>query len=377
MTTPSTPDRRTRARRLLKEFLDRSDGSREEFEAWVLQHAELEDLLQAEYDGFELALAKVEAAVPGPEAAAAEREARASPAPRQAVFARPQFEEETRRHLQSRLGLALLIASAGLLVICLEMALVIDMNEGRGLVDAISTLAGSLKGAPLLVTTGAALGTFGLLRARRLSQRALSWVDGVFLQVSFALVWFPVAMVLVDEGMKTIVYPQRFAILLHIVFLRAILIPSTAWRTFLLSLPAPLVTLAVDVGLGIPDDASSAEQAELLRSTMIGHTLLFTSVVVAAIASKVNLSLRRRTWEATNLGLYELEERIGAGGMGEVYRATHSLLKRPTAIKFMNPAIASPANLQRFEQEVRLTARLTHPNIVLIYDYGYTAQGVF
>jgi serine/threonine-protein kinase len=77
-------------------------------------------------------------------------------------------------------------------------------------------------------------------------------------------------------------------------------------------------------------------------------------------------------------GPYRLKERLGAGGMGEVYEAEHTLLKRPCAIKFIRPdRDAEGVALARFEQEVRATARLTHWNTVEIYDYGHTGDGTF
>jgi serine/threonine-protein kinase len=61
--------------------------------------------------------------------------------------------------------------------------------------------------------------------------------------------------------------------------------------------------------------------------------------------------------------------------MGVVYRASHAMLRRPTAIKLL--ADGSDASLSRFEQEVHLLSSLNHPNIVTVYDYGRTAGGSF
>ncbi len=78
------------------------------------------------------------------------------------------------------------------------------------------------------------------------------------------------------------------------------------------------------------------------------------------------------------IGPYRLKEKLGAGGMGEIYEAEHRLLKRPCAIKFVIPENhADPAALARFEQEVLATASLTHWNTVEVFDFGHTDDGTF
>jgi serine/threonine-protein kinase len=88
--------------------------------------------------------------------------------------------------------------------------------------------------------------------------------------------------------------------------------------------------------------------------------------------------LRQQVAEARHLGQYRLLEQIGAGAMGEVYLAEHQLLKRTCALKLIRPErMRDPNSLARFEREVRLTAALSHPNTVEIYDYGWTTEGTY
>lgn len=106
--------------------------------------------------------------------------------------------------------------------------------------------------------------------------------------------------------------------------------------------------------------------------------MLVLAAATSTVGTHIINTLRTEAFEARQLGQYRLGERIGAGGMGEVYLAEHQLLKRPCAIKLIRPSsAANPKALARFEREVRATAHLSHWNTVEIYDYGRTDDGTF
>jgi serine/threonine protein kinase len=152
---------------------------------------------------------------------------------------------------------------------------------------------------------------------------------------------------------------------------RAGLLPSTARRTAISSFGTAII-----LALGV-----------LLLPATVGHGPLYyafasfrvqaVAAVVATLTSLTIYGLRRQVEEARRLGQYVLEEVIGQGGMGRVYRARHALLRRDTAINLLLPEQVGEAALLRFEHEVQATARLTHPSSVAVYDYGRTPEGVF
>ena len=80
----------------------------------------------------------------------------------------------------------------------------------------------------------------------------------------------------------------------------------------------------------------------------------------------------------TRLGPYEILSPLGAGGMGEVYKARDSKLKRDVAIKVLPASLAGDSDaLARFEREAHAVAALNHPNILSIHDFGNEAGVAF
>jgi hypothetical protein len=115
------------------------------------------------------------------------------------------------------------------------------------------------------------------------------------------------------------------------------------------------------------------------QSSCVEMILSLAATVFAAVSSVRMISnLRAKADEAKELGRYRLKQKIGSGGMGDVYLAEHRLMKRPCAVKVIRPEKSGdPKSIARFEREVRATARLNHWNSVSIYDYGRTADGTF
>lgn len=112
------------------------------------------------------------------------------------------------------------------------------------------------------------------------------------------------------------------------------------------------------------------QRAFLAVLAAAGAAVLFLLVALARI-----VRLRRAVDEAQRVGNYELLEEVGHGGMARVYRARHRLLKRPTAVKIIELAVANDEMLARFDREVRLASQLMHPNTVEVFDYGRTPEG--
>ncbi|MBW2503137.1 MAG: serine/threonine protein kinase [Deltaproteobacteria bacterium] len=136
-----------------------------------------------------------------------------------------------------------------------------------------------------------------------------------------------------------------------------------------------------EYGFGIATEVERSDALRSLRPVRLAFFGLFGLLVVSAagflVISLVLKRLQKKIDALRELGQYTLVEKIGEGGMGQVYKARHAMLRRPTAIKLIREDQLDEQALARFEQEVQLTSQLTHPNTISIYDYGHSPDGVF
>jgi hypothetical protein len=171
-------------------------------------------------------------------------------------------------------------------------------------------------------------------------------------------------------------------------FSRAVFVPSTARRTAMLGLliGVPLVGMMAlhyrDVNPAmwrmVGYDTRGFERSTIIISTALMTTMWWTLTVgLSSIACYVIHRLRSEVSSIRSLGQYQLERKLGEGSMGVVYQATHGMLKRPTAVKLLRPELGGREVHDLFRREVQLTAKLTHPNTIRIYDYGRTPEGLF
>jgi serine/threonine-protein kinase len=278
----------------------------------------------------------------------------------------PEGVEEARAFYQARIGgFALLIAliGAGFFVLRLVLGYLLG-GDPAYFVRLVSVRAHAIT---IIVE---ALVVAACMRGKR-TRRQLILLDvavlvGTGIGYSFIAVGLPAG-----SGVVLVL----LLIMSHTLIGHAAIVPSPARRTLLLGAAAMAPTIVQAWLQCSRDPALSSESMEMLLANAGGWAV--ATVVSSTLISRRIYGLQRQVVEARRLGQYTLEEKIGEGGMGEVYRASHALLRRPTAIKLLRPEGAGEFALKRFEREVQLTSQLTHPNTIQIYDFGHTQDGKF
>ena len=174
--------------------------------------------------------------------------------------------------------------------------------------------------------------------------------------------------------------PQAISWVCVTILLWPSIVPASPRKTLVASLlSATTIPIAVWYGLAVhPNPQISA--IVVLWLILPGYVC----AILAVVPANVIRNLGRQVRKARELGSYQIEERIGKGGMGEVYRAKHRLLARPAAVKLISPAALRGATedenrvvIERFRREAEAAATLRSPHTIELYDYGVAEDGTF
>jgi len=165
------------------------------------------------------------------------------------------------------------------------------------------------------------------------------------------------------------------------VVLFTVVVPTAPRRALVAGL-ASVSAVPVVIGLMILTTPTlRTEPAQFFFGLVFPYLLV---VGMAYVGARVVYRLGTEVKRARELGSYYLEEKLGEGGMGEVWRARHRMLARPAAIKLIRPSLTvggeggvSDEAVRRFEREAQVIARLRSPHTVELFDFGIAADGVF
>ena len=156
-----------------------------------------------------------------------------------------------------------------------------------------------------------------------------------------------------------------------------LLVPNTPRKILVASLVAASMG---PVGLAISAAANGAHVGRPFDAAAYFLTSSYPCAILAYLIARVVHRFNMRLKDAREVGSYQLIERIGAGGMGQVWRAEHRTLARPAAIKLIRNAMLGEDErtretlVRRFEREARETAALGSIHTIDVYDFGVTDQ---
>ena len=245
------------------------------------------------------------------------------------------------------------------------VALVLNLGGPRWFEwDETCSQAGAYVSVSLLILAAV---FYGVVRGRSLGRRLLLTLAQLYVVVTaFGIAFSEQAQP--ERGLSPVVV---------LILIFPLFVPTGVTRTLATALgaatmlPMAMATYAATTGHGI----------EMKAWVSVGFTYLFA--LLSAVPAKMMSDMRRELGRARRLGAYELSEKLGEGGMGEVWRGHHRLLRRPAAIKLIRPSALGASEeraavlLERFEREAQATARLESQNTVEVYDFGISDDGVF
>jgi serine/threonine-protein kinase len=162
------------------------------------------------------------------------------------------------------------------------------------------------------------------------------------------------------------------------VLIYPVIVPNTMGRTAVASVLAaatePLMVMAYAAAGSITMPAFGVFARSMWPNVV--------AVLLALAVSRTMYQLGQKLTKARALGSYHLEEELGAGGMGEVWKAKHRLLARTAAVKLIQPEVLGSTSdrgteviLKRFEREAQATAALRSPHTIELYDFGVSRDG--
>lgn len=295
-----------------------------------------------------------------------------------AADAAPQIASETESLLRGRMQVGALIIFLGLVGWVIR-----DLSLAPPGAGSVTRLA-------LIAFYGASI---ALLRSRR--SLSLAQLRALELAIVGAVVlWFAfdrythtlVAIRNRDAGMT--LWTLAFSVMVYFAILTAyaFLVPNSWRRALRVTGCIALVPIIVIFAIAMRDEESARFISEALPAWQLSSLamVLGLGVTIATWGAHAIHTLRVEAFEARRLGQYQLTERIGAGGMGEVWKAEHQLLARPAAIKVIRPEVIDEKNpamahefLRSFEREAQTTASLRSTHTVELYDFGMTADSAF
>ncbi len=150
--------------------------------------------------------------------------------------------------------------------------------------------------------------------------------------------------------------------------------PVMFLRMLVILLPYPIVLFGST--LFVPEMRAALSDPRAMAFTLQFHFVGTATGIFLGLVSHALWSMRRELYAAQSVGRYRLKKKLGVGGMGEVWSASHHGLRRDVAVKILRAHVGEDDTAaKRFEREIRAMASLDHPNTVRLYDFGVAEDG--